>query len=125
MVVLSTEQVRVLATINPYSTISNDTATMEGTNKRKEVNNMPAWMGKRPKVHFPTDQPSKPVSFVINAACLKTGIGTRARPMPIDIDNGLPAVSMRFGGTDDDEVNFKVSIDSCAGLNIGNLRVHC
>lgn len=44
--------------------------------------------------------------------------------MPITIDNGLPAVALRFGSTDDDEVNFKVSIDSCAGLNIGNLRLH-
>lgn len=44
--------------------------------------------------------------------------------MFIDIDNGLPAISMRFGNTDEGEVNFKVSIDSCAGLNIGNLKVH-
>ena len=81
-------------------------------------------MRKRPKVHFPTDQPHKPASFVINAACYKTVVGKRIRPMPIDIDNGLPALSMRFGSTNENEVNFKVIIDSCAGLNIGNLRVH-
>ena len=86
--------------------------------------NTPAWMGTRPKVQFPTDQPNKPASFVINAACLNTCIGSRARPMQIDIDNGPSALTMRFRNTDDEEVNFKVSIDFFAGLNIGNLTIH-
>ena len=81
-------------------------------------------MDKRSKVQFPTDKATKPASFVVNAACYNTGTGNRARPMPINIDNGLPAISMRFGDTDDGEVAFRVSIDSCAGLNIGNLKVH-
>ena len=81
-------------------------------------------MGKRLKVTFPTDTPKKPASFVVNAVCFNTCTKNRSRPMPIAIDNGLPAVALRFGSNDEDETSFKVSIDSCAGLNIGNLRVH-
>ena len=44
--------------------------------------------------------------------------------MPITIDNGLSAIAMWFGTNDDNEIVFNVSVDSCAGLNIGNLRVH-
>ena len=101
-----------------------DAAPMEDDNKRKAMDNRPSWMDKRTKVQFPTDKSTKPASFVVNAACYNTCTGTRARPMPIDIDNGLPAVAMRFGDTDEGEVAFRVSIDSCAGLNIGNLKIH-
>ena len=44
--------------------------------------------------------------------------------MPINIDNGLPAIAMRFGISDEKEMSFNVHLDSCAGLNIGNLNVH-
>ena len=44
--------------------------------------------------------------------------------MPINIYNGLPAVAMRFGISDEKEMSFNVHLDSCAELNIGNLDVH-
>ena len=44
--------------------------------------------------------------------------------MPINIDNCLPAVAMRFGISDEKEMSFNVHLDSCAELNIGNLNVH-
>ena len=44
--------------------------------------------------------------------------------MHIAINNGLPEISMRFGTSNDNEINLYVGVDSCAGLNIGNLRVH-
>ena len=44
--------------------------------------------------------------------------------MPINIDNGLPAVATRFGVSDEKEMNFNVHLDSCIGLHIGNLNVH-
>ena len=46
------------------------------------------------------------------------------RHMPLDLDNGLPAIEMRFGTTDIDELCFLCHIDSCAAMNTGNLRVH-
>ena len=108
----------------PDPVLSIKEEAVEDDNKRKEMDNRPSWMGKRTKVHFPTDKPNKPASFVVNAAYYNTCPGNRTRPIPIDIDNGLPVISMRFGNTDEGELNFKVSIDSCAGLNIGNLKVH-
>ena len=45
--------------------------------------------------------------------------------MLITIDNGLLVIAMRFGTTrDNNEINFYVSVDSCTGLNIGNLMVY-
>ena len=44
--------------------------------------------------------------------------------MPIAIDNELPAIAMGFGTSDDNKIHFNVIVDSCAGLNIGNLIVH-
>jgi len=44
--------------------------------------------------------------------------------MPLDLDNGLPAIEMKFGMTDIDELCFLCHVDSCAAINIGNLRVH-
>jgi len=44
--------------------------------------------------------------------------------MTIAIDNGLTAITMRFSKSDENEINFNVSMDSCGWLNIGNLIVH-
>ena len=73
---------------------------------------------------FQVDKPTKPPAFLFSAVCFNTGPSNRVRPMPINIDNGLPAVAMRFGISDEKEMSFNVHLDSCAGLNIGNLDVH-
>ena len=92
----------------------------------QEVNNMPTWMVKRSKkkTAFQVDKPTKPPAFLFSAVCFNSGSSNRVRPIPINIDNGLPAVAMRFGISDEKEMNFNVHLDSCAGLNIGNLDVH-
>ena len=42
------------------------------------------------------DKPTKPPAF-FSAVCFNTGPSNHARPIPINIDNGLPAIVMRFG----------------------------
>jgi len=44
--------------------------------------------------------------------------------MPLDLDNGLPAIEFRFGSRIDDEICFLCHIDTCAAMNTGNLLVH-
>ena len=92
--------------------------------RQRDVDNTPSWIQKRKRVRFPTNKSGEPSVMVISAACFNITPGGRAKPMPIMIDNGLPAIAIRFGPDKDKEISFKVSLDSCAGLNIGNLRVH-
>jgi len=68
-------------------------------------------------------KPKKPKLFVVSASCFASSAKV-CRPMPLEMDNGLPAVQFRFGHTDDDEINFSCHVDSCAAMNVGNLRVH-
>ena len=44
--------------------------------------------------------------------------------MPLDIDNGLPAIHMQFGTSDTNEATFFTHVDSCAVMNIVNLKLH-
>ena len=44
--------------------------------------------------------------------------------MPLDLDNGLPAIHMRFGISDSNETTFCTHVDSCAGMNVGNLKLN-
>ena len=60
---------------------------------------------------------------MFSAVCFNTGPSNHARPIPINIDNGLPAIAMQFGISEEKEMSFNVHLDSCAGLNIGNLDV--
>ena len=50
------------------------------------------------------------------------------RQMPIDLDNGLPGIAIRFESNtntkDDDEIVFGCLVDTCAAMNTGNLLVH-
>ena len=61
---------------------------------------------------------------MFSAVCFNTGPSNHARPIPINIDNGVPAIAVRFGISEQKEMIFNVHLDSCAGLNIGNLNVH-
>ena len=44
--------------------------------------------------------------------------------MQLDIDNGLPTIHMRFGTSDTNEATFFTHVDSCAGMNVGDLKLH-
>ena len=46
------------------------------------------------------------------------------RPIPLSVDNKLPAIEMRFGTNPDTELQFMCHLDSCAGMNTGNLALH-
>ena len=54
--------------------------------------------------------------FYLVLYVLIQGLSNRVRPMPINIDNGLPAVAMRFGISDEKEMSINVHLDSCAGM---------
>ena len=71
---------------------------------------------KRSKMTFLVDKPTKPPVFLFSDVCFNVA--------PSIFDNDLPTVAMRFGVSDDKEMSFNVHIDSCTGLNIGNLNVH-
>ena len=71
---------------------------------------------KRSKMTFLLDKPTKPLVFLFSALCFNVA--------PSIFDNGLPTVTMRFGVSDDKVMSCNVHIDSCAGLNIGNLNIY-
>lgn len=84
---------------------------------------MPSWMAKR-RLVFPTDKPKKPSIMVTSAVCYNAASHNQAQSIPINIDNRLPAVTLRFVTYDSNELSFKMSIDAYAVLNIGNVGVH-
>ena len=90
----------------------------------QEVNNMPTWMTKRGKTTLLVDKLTKPPAFLFSDISYIVSQSNHARPIPVNIDNGLPDVAMRFNVSDEKETSFNVHTDSCAGLNIGNLNVH-
>ena len=70
------------------------------------------------------DSPSKRKRlFVISTPILKNTVST-TRQMPLDLDNGLPGILVRFGNTDSNELSFICLVDTCAAMNTGNLLVH-
>ena len=44
--------------------------------------------------------------------------------MTLDLDNGLPPIHIIFGASDTNEAEFCTHVDSCAGMNVGNLKLH-
>ena len=44
--------------------------------------------------------------------------------MPLDINNGLPKIHIKFITSYINEANFCTHIYSCAGINFGNIRLH-
>ena len=51
-------------------------------------------MAKGGQQKFPSDKNTKTPAFVISAVCFNATPNSQVRPMPINIDNGLPAVVM-------------------------------
>ena len=63
--------------------------------------------------------------FVTTATLLQHNPGSSARPMPLDLDNGLPGITMKFGkNRDAPTTSFLCHLDSCAGMSTGRLDVH-
>ena len=62
--------------------------------------------------------------FILMGTLLKTLIKPVLRNMPLSLDNNLPEAVLRFGSTTDDEIPFSCHLDSCAGMNTGNLLLH-
>ena len=44
--------------------------------------------------------------------------------MLLDLDSGLPTIHMRFGNSDTNVANCFTHVDSFAGMNVGNLKLH-
>ena len=45
--------------------------------------------------------------------------------MPLAIDNNLPSNNIRFGSTYNySEISFVLCIDSCAAINVVNIKIH-
>ena len=44
--------------------------------------------------------------------------------MPLETDSRLPAIVFRLGTCDESEVPVTFNLDTCAGMNVGNLLVH-
>ena len=74
------------------------------------------------------DKPTGFRAWAISAKILKTAAEKSLRHMPLDLDNGLPAMLLQLSGPKHDgspcKVNFLAHLDSCAAMNTGNLLVH-
>ena len=91
--------------------------------RNRSVDNAPAW--KRHRNSDPkTDTPPTAPLFVISAGIFECVATEQIRPMPLALDNGLPSIQLRFGNENDKEVSFSTHVDSCAAMNVGNLRLH-
>ena len=100
----------------------------------RAIDNTPAWMKEQESVDTPTasantvtfadDKSSKKPHLSIVYAGIFASSAKESRPMPLELDNSLPAINLCFGSTDDNEVVFPCHVDSCAAMNAGNLRVH-
>ena len=62
--------------------------------------------------------------FVIHAKIYSTVKRTAKKPIPLPIQNNLPAIEILCGRTDENEIPFLCHIDSCAGMNTGSLLLH-
>ena len=114
----------------------NTTVKSEGNQQKPEnhygprnVNNDPAWMQSNngngaSSSSRQDDQSKKPRLFVYAARVFAAHTHHRLRHMPLDLDNGLPAIEIRFGLTSTTETCFACHVDSCAAMNTGNLLLH-
>lgn len=90
----------------------------------RNVNNDPAWMQSSNSSLRKDDQSKKPRLFVYAAKVFAAHTHQRLRHMPLDLDNGLPSIEVRFGLDSTTETCFACRVDSCAAMNTGNKLVH-
>ena len=58
--------------------------------------------------------PKKRRLWVTRGKVLSTTPIPTLRQIPLDVDNKLPAIEVRFGTNDDNEIQFLCHLDSCA-----------
>ena len=61
---------------------------------------------------------------MIPEGVFKCAAAIQPRSMPLELDNSLPEIPLRFGKSDTDEVNFFTHADLYAAMNVGNLALH-
>ena len=62
--------------------------------------------------------------WMYSALVLATPAAKYTQPTPLNVDNDLPGVELWFGTKEENEICFVYHLDSCAAMNIRNLRVH-
>ena len=63
--------------------------------------------------------------WITTAHLLQHQQGPTTRPMPLDLDNGLPGITMKFGkDRNAPGASFLCHLDTCAGMSTGRLDVH-
>ena len=106
--------------------------------------NVPAWMDKKDRTHsrindddntdnqrIKREDPAAPQGrlWTTSAALLQHDSSNTSRPMPLDLDNGLPGIVIRFDSNpkhtlSEEPPTWLCHLDSCAGMNTGNLAIH-
>ena len=90
------------------------------TGQGRGVDNTPHWLSKSRE-----DKPTKKQRlFLLKGAIFSMPASSTTRAIPLKVDNKLPAIEIRFGTSDDNEVAFLCHLDSCAGMNTANLLLH-
>ena len=128
----------------PSPTTSSGTDGTNLSSAPRGVNNNPAWMTRRDQYRggsvenvaslAPQGNSAAGISrdslakkrriWVTRGNVLSTAPATALRQIPLAVDNKLPAIELRFGTNDDNEIQFLCHLDSCAGMNTGNLPLH-
>ena len=62
--------------------------------------------------------------WITRGVVLSAPSTTTPRAIPLAVDNKLPAIAIRFGSCDGNEVQFLCHVDSYSGMNAGNLLLH-
>ena len=88
------------------------------------VDNRPAWQMNTSKPASKDEPLKKQRLFVLSGTILNTTTTSDLRPMPLSLDNSLPAAIFRFGTSAENEIPFPCHLDSCAAMNTGNLTLH-
>lgn len=79
-----------------------------------------SWMGHI----FEEDSPSKRHKLWVCKLARVLTTQLSLREMPLKTDSNLPAMSMRLGVTDENEVSVRFNLDTCAGMTTGNKKLH-
>ena len=70
-------------------------------------------------------KPTNAPLFIIGAKIYSYNGITRPRRIPLTIYKNLPLINIRYGSTQNhSEISFASHIDSCASMNVGNLKIH-
>ena len=84
------------------------------------MDNTPHWLSKSRE-----DKSTKRQRlFLLRGAIFSTHSVNTTRAIPLEVDNKLLAIKVRFGTTADNEIIFLCHLDSCAGMNTANLLLH-